>query len=54
MVASFAFWWNDLMFVPLILPSMLKAIGWVFLLEPNNGILNNVTQWMGLGKIFNA
>lgn len=43
-----------LMFVPLILPSMLKAIGWVFLLEPNNGILNNVTQWMGMGKIFNA
>ncbi len=43
-----------LMFVPLILPSMVKAIGWVFLLEPNNGILNNITQGMGMGKIFNA
>ena len=43
-----------LMFVPLILPSMVKAIGWVFLLEPNNGILNNITAWMGLGNIFNA
>ena len=43
-----------LMFVPLILPSMLKAIGWVFVLEPNNGILNNITEWMALGKPFNA
>ncbi len=43
-----------LMFVPLILPSMLKAIGWVFVLEPNNGILNNITEWMGLGKPFDA
>jgi len=43
-----------LMFVPLILPSMLKAIGWVFVLEPNNGILNNITSWLGLGSPFNA
>ncbi|NIO09860.1 MAG: ABC transporter permease subunit [Deltaproteobacteria bacterium] len=42
------------MFVPLILPSMLKAIGWVFVLEPNNGILNNITSWLGLGSPFNA
>ena len=35
------------MFIPLIMPSMLKAIGWVLLLSPNNGILNKV--WYAFG-----
>jgi iron(III) transport system permease protein len=44
-----------LMLVPLVLPSMLKAIGWVLLISPNNGILNNL--WFSLGfkqPLFNA
>lgn len=43
------------MFIPLIMPSMLKAIGWVLLLSPTNGILNNI--WYSLGfkvPLFNA
>lgn len=43
------------MFIPLIMPSMLKAIGWVLLLSPNTGILNMI--WFSLGfkePLFNA
>jgi iron(III) transport system permease protein len=35
------------MFVPLIMPGMLKAIGWVLLMSPNNGLLNTV--WFSFG-----
>lgn len=35
------------MFVPLIMPSVLKAIGWVLLLSPTNGILNKILQALG-------
>jgi len=35
------------MFIPLIMPSMLKAIGWVLLLSPNTGILNKI--WFSFG-----
>jgi len=36
-----------IMFIPLILPSMLKAIGWILLLSPNNGLLNKI--WFSFG-----
>lgn len=36
-----------LMFIPLIVPNALNAIGWVLLLSPNNGILNLL--WRSLG-----
>ncbi|MFC1968223.1 ABC transporter permease [Chloroflexota bacterium] len=36
-----------LMFIPLALPSMLKAIAWVLLLSPTNGLLNQL--WFALG-----
>jgi iron(III) transport system permease protein len=43
------------MFVPLIMPSMLKAIGWVLLLSPNNGILNKIWSAFGFeGPLFNS
>lgn len=44
-----------MMFVPLIMPGMLKAIAWVLLLSPSVGLLNKA--WMSLGfshAIFNA
>jgi len=44
-----------LMLIPLIMPSMLKAIGWILLINPNNGILNLI--WFSFGfkePIFNA
>lgn len=44
-----------LMLIPLIMPSMLKAIGWILLINPNNGILNNI--WFSFGfqePLFNA
>jgi iron(III) transport system permease protein len=44
-----------LMFVPLIMPGMLKAIGWVLLMGPRAGLLNQL--WFGLGfenKLFDA
>jgi iron(III) transport system permease protein len=44
-----------LMFIPLIMPSMVKAIAWVFLLSPTSGLLNKV--WLALGftePLFNA
>ncbi len=43
------------MFIPLVMPSMLKAIGWVLLLSPNTGILNKI--WFSFGfqePLFNA
>jgi len=45
----------SIMFIPLILPSVLKAIGWVLLLGPNNGVLNKI--WLSFGftePLFNA
>ena len=37
------------------MPSLLKAIGWVLLLGPNNGVLNNIARFFGLtGSLFNA
>jgi len=45
----------SIMFIPLILPSVLKAIGWVLLLGPSNGVLNRI--WLSLGfteTLFNA
>jgi iron(III) transport system permease protein len=43
------------MFIPLIMPSMIKAIGWVLLLSPNNGILNTVGNVLGLKEpLFNS
>jgi len=45
----------SIMFIPLIMPSVLKAIGWVLLLGPTNGVLNNTARWLGFtGPIFNA
>lgn len=44
-----------LMFVPLIMPGMLKAIGWVLLIGPKAGLINQL--WFGLGfttPLFNA
>ena len=44
-----------LMFIPLIMPGMLKAISWVLLLSPSVGMLN--TAWKSLGfasPLFNA
>ena len=44
-----------LMLIPLIMPSMLKAIGWILLINPNNGILNII--WYSIGfkePLFNA
>ncbi|MBM2832111.1 MAG: sugB 2 [Dehalococcoidia bacterium] len=44
-----------LMFIPLIMPGMLKAIAWVLLLSPRVGILNKL--WFSLGftdPLFNA
>ncbi len=44
-----------LMFIPLILPSLLKAIGWILLISLNIGVINNV--WFSLGfeePLFNA
>ena len=44
-----------LMFIPLIVPNALNAIGWVLLLSPNNGILNVVCRSLGFKEaIFNA
>ncbi len=44
-----------LMFIPLIMPSMLKAVGWVLLLSPDNGILNNILFSVGFKEpLFNA
>jgi iron(III) transport system permease protein len=43
------------MFIPLIMPSMLKAIGWVLLLSPNTGILNSVWYAFGFKEpLFNS
>jgi iron(III) transport system permease protein len=38
--------------VPLIMPSLVKAIAWIFLLS-EIGLLNKMTQALGLGSVFN-
>lgn len=44
-----------IMFIPVILPSMLKAIGWILLLSPNIGLLNKVWFFFGFTEpLFNA
>jgi iron(III) transport system permease protein len=40
--------------VPLIMPSLVKALAWVFLMSPDIGLLNGLTKWLGLGSVFNA
>ncbi|MBM2832405.1 MAG: sugB 2 [Dehalococcoidia bacterium] len=44
-----------LMFIPLVMPSMVKAVAWILLLSPNAGLLNKL--WLSLGfsaPLFNA
>jgi iron(III) transport system permease protein len=44
-----------LMFIPLIMPSMLKAIGWILFLSPTIGLFNRVWLFFGFAQpIFNA
>jgi iron(III) transport system permease protein len=44
-----------LMFIPLILPGMLKAIAWVLLLSPTVGMLNTAWKFLGFTEpLFNA
>ena len=38
---------HALMLIPLIMPGVLKASAWVLLLNPNNGVLNQL--WFSLG-----
>lgn len=39
---------------PLFMPPVLSAIGWVLLLDSNVGLMNVLTEAIGLGAIFNA
>ncbi len=44
-----------LMFIPLIMPGMLKAIGWVLLMGPRAGLLNQLWFFLGFTEpLFNA
>ncbi|MDP2744652.1 MAG: iron ABC transporter permease [Dehalococcoidia bacterium] len=44
-----------LMFIPLVMPGMLKAISWVLLLSPSVGLLNTLWKSLGFaGPLFNA
>lgn len=40
--------------VPLIMPSLIKALAWTFLLSPQIGLLNKITEAIGFGSVFNA
>jgi iron(III) transport system permease protein len=41
-----------LMLVPLIMPSIIKGMAWIFLLSPRIGVLNQLTDSVGLGRPF--
>jgi iron(III) transport system permease protein len=44
-----------LMFIPLIMPGMLKAIAWILLLSPSVGLLNTIWKSFGFAEpLFNA
>ncbi len=34
------------MFVPMVIPPFAVAVGWIFLLNPNNGLLNNLIRYL--------
>jgi iron(III) transport system permease protein len=39
-----------LMLVPLIMPSIIKGMAWIFLLSPRIGVLNQLTDFLGIGR----
>ena len=41
-----------LMLVPLIMPSIIKGMAWIFLISPRIGVLNQLTEWLSLGRPF--
>ncbi len=41
--------------IPLIMPSVVKGIAWIFLLSPRIGVINQIGRWLGLdGPILSA
>ena len=41
--------------IPLIMPSIVKGIAWIFLLSPRIGVINQAGRWLGLdGPILSA
>jgi iron(III) transport system permease protein len=44
---------DPLIVIPLLLPHFLQAIALVFLFSPRIGFMNDVTEMIGLGRVFN-
>ena len=40
------------MFVPMVIPPFAVAVGWIFLLNPNNGLINNWIRYLFALEIF--